>query len=219
MNQTNRKLGNLASIISAAALGCVGGQNNHKRESGKHAPTTIAERFAAANDYTDHHHAGSVYTGGNIVSETNLAELEAKGFAHFPMPSRRSLGELKNHQGEWTILQKGHVSHGADLAQNVLPYLDGEPSTSKLYQPFALYQGSPEEPKEVVPRIYVGNNNSKYFRGVLDQFAIYHNMEDAVKDVRMIEKVFESRRSVDGSPNITLTPMQITPELLKKYAK
>lgn len=213
MKHTLKAVGTLAAIIAAASIGCVG-QNTSKSATEPRLETS-AERYAAAKNHIDHNHQSRSYGRGLSIGE--IANGEAAGFIHMPMPDSRALKDLKDHLGEWMILQEGHVKPDALLSQNVLPYLDGGPQEIKLYEPFAL-QDKSHESSELVPRIFI-KRNDPYFRPVLDRFAIYHTQEDANRDIQRIEYTLGGKRDIKGSPNITLRPVQITPDLLSRYVK
>ena len=209
-------LSGLALLANLAAIGCTNSGKNNAEEPGR---LTSIERYEAAKGHVDHTHKSELYTGGLMVSERSILELEAKGYSHIPMPSRSSLSNLKDHHGEWTILQEGYVPPGAALAGNVLPYIDGQPGQSQLYRPFALYQSSPGESANIVPRIFANKSDYLRFRGTLEDVAIYPTLEDSVKDIKRINGVLSTRRDVGASPNIVLTPVQINSELIKRYAQ
>lgn len=206
MNQINRTLTTLiATALAATAINC-GDTNTKVNETPR--------SFREAQVNVDHRHESRIFAP--VGSEEQYLKMEEQGFSVMTIPYADGPGNLKDHLGEWTILQVRYA-HDAPLAEMVLPYMDGNPQEARLYNPLAMQRLESGQTTKV-PRLYLQKGKPDYVE-TLPHIPIYTEKTGAEKDIGRIERVLRHKRDVPNSPNITLEPVQITPELIRQYVK
>ena len=201
---------NRRKFLETLALGAVGmampSCNNSNSNQGIEQKVTTP---------ISHNHKSQIYTAGMATQEQAL-EFEAKGWSSLSIPDTTKPQYLKDHMNEWTIIQKGYATGDSIAERVVLPFVDGNAKTDKLYQPLALVREGNTTAN--VPRLMSDKRSPNYIM-TLDDIPVYSNIDDAIKDIKRVERRFENGRiALKGdAPNITLEAVQITSELLKRY--
>ncbi|HLG23867.1 MAG TPA: hypothetical protein VI564_02955 [Candidatus Nanoarchaeia archaeon] len=164
-----------------------------------------------------HSHQSEVYAPG--LDESKVLEMEKDGSSVFVRPYSVSIKGLKEHIGEYTILQEGfnpEIRTDSYLTKKLGPLIDGKPDEKKLYQPLAMKRDSNLGLDVKVPRLYAESKDQGF--KVLNQYPVYSNEADTRRDIERVERVLRYMWDDSSKPNIRLVPIKITEELISEYA-